>query len=62
MKTQQILAVLVERAVEGAAKLCLPLGWRELLSYPLAAVSQIQSQAAAESRDLPAEQYSRDTP
>ena len=31
------------------------------LSYPLAVVSQTQSQAAAESLDWPAEQYSGDT-
>ena len=59
---QQILAELVEgESVVAAQPSCADCGSGESsLSYPSAVVSQTQSRAAAESRDLPAEQYSGD--
>ena len=59
---QQILAELVEgESVVVAQPSCTDCGRGESsLSYPSAVVSQTQSRAAAESRGLPAEQYSGD--
>ena len=63
MTAQQILAKPVEgESVAAAQPSCADCGSVEsLLGYPSAVVSQTQSQAAAESRGLPAEQYSGDT-
>ena len=63
MTAQQILAELVEgESVVVAQSSCADRWRRESsLSCPSAVVSQTQSRAAAESRDLPAEQYSGDT-
>ena len=65
MTAHQILAEQVEGdSVVAAQPSCADCGSGESsLSYPSAVVrvSQTQSRAAAESRGLPAEQYSRDT-
>ena len=61
MTAQQILAELVERVSERPSQAVLTVGGGEgSLSYIPAGMSWTQSQAAAESRDLPAEQYSGD--
>ena len=61
MTAQQILAELVEREIVAAQQSCADFGSEESsFSYPSAVVSRTQSQAAAESRDLPAKQYSGD--
>ena len=61
MTAQQVLAELAEKEVVAAQPSCADCGSGESsLSYPSAVVSQTQGQAAAESRDLPAEQYSGD--
>ena len=60
MTAQQILAELVE-SVGAAQPSCANCGGGEgFLGYTLAGLSQTQSQAADESRDLPARQYSGD--
>ena len=60
---QQTLAELVEgESVVAVQPSCADSGRRESsLSCPPAVLSQTQSRAAAESSDLPAEQYSGDT-
>ena len=63
MPALQILAELMEgESVLAAQPSCADCGsGGSSLSYLSAVVSQTQSQAAAESRGLPAEQYSGDT-